>query len=89
MTMSAAPAQFVPVRFEFTHPTATTVCVAGLSTSGSPKPRLCIHGGRPLVEGDGFGPGTYEYCLVVDGQWMPDRWPEKPCPTRLAGETRF
>ena len=23
-------------------------------------------------------PGTYEYCLVVDGQWMPDP---------LAGET--
>jgi len=21
---------------------------------------------------DKLGPGTYEYCLVVDGQWMPD-----------------
>ena len=24
------------------------------------------------MEGNHAAPGTYEYCLVVDGQWMPD-----------------
>ena len=43
------------------------------STTGSPKPRRCI----PPALGNwwketALAPGTYEYCLVVDGQWIPD-----------------
>ena len=44
-----------------------------LSIIGSPKPRLCI---PPAAvswwKETALAPGTYEYCLVVDGQWMPD-----------------
>jgi hypothetical protein len=53
---SAGP-QLQPVRFEFTHPTATTVCLAG----------------------------TYEYCLVVDGQWMPDPLARESVPNPFGG----
>jgi 1,4-alpha-glucan branching enzyme len=69
---SAGP-QPVPVRFEFTHPTATTVCVAGTFNQWQPtaKPMHPLGNGHWLKE-TAFVPGTYEYCLVVDGQWMPD-----------------
>ena len=44
-----------------------------LLTSGNRKLRPCI----PPVSGNwwketSLAPGTYEYCLVVDGEWMPD-----------------
>jgi hypothetical protein len=34
--------QLVPVRFEFTHPAAVTVCIAGTFNQWHPKLRLCI-----------------------------------------------
>ena len=63
----------VPVRFEFTHPTATTVCVAGTFNQWRPEAKA-LH---PAGVGHWFketslAPGIYEYCLVVDGHWMPD-----------------
>ena len=69
---SAGP-QLVPVRFEFTHPTATSVCVAGTFNKWQPtsKPLHPAGNGHWLKE-TALVPGTYEYCLVVDGQWMPD-----------------
>lgn len=71
--------QLEPVHFEFTHPTAATVCLAGTFNDWQPaaKPMHAMGGGRWLKE-TVLPPGTYEYCLVVDGQWMPDP---------LAGET--
>jgi 1,4-alpha-glucan branching enzyme len=77
-TRSAGP-QLVPVRFEFTHPSATSVSVAGTFNDWHPAPKSM----QPSKNGHWLGeiilaPGTYEYCLVVDGQWMPDP---------LAGET--
>lgn len=61
------------VRFEFNHPTATTVSLAGTFndwTIGA-KP---MHSKSPgcWEKESALAPGTYEYCLVVDGQWMPD-----------------
>lgn len=70
--------QSAPVRFEFTHPTARTVCVAGTFNDwqAEAKPMHPLGGGRWVKE-TVLPPGTYEYCLVVDGQWMPDpRAPE-------------
>lgn len=51
----------------------------GRSTRWQPEaktlhPTGCGHWFKETV----LAPGTYEYCLVVDGQWMPDP---------LAGET--
>ena len=75
----SAGSQLVTVRFEFTHPTAKTVCVAGTFNQWQPEAKA-LHpssSGHWLKE-TALSPGTYEYCLVVDGQWMPDP---------LAGET--
>lgn len=63
----------MPVRFEFTHPTAATVCVAGTFNNwhAEAKTMHALGGGRWLKE-TVLPPGTYEYCLVVDGQWIAD-----------------
>ena len=63
----------MPVRFEYTHPTALTVAVAGTFNNWQPDAKLLhsIGEGRWLQE-TALAPGTYEYCLVVDGQWLPD-----------------
>lgn len=61
------------VRFEFKHPTATSVCLAGTFNDWKvgAKP---MHGkaGGVWEKETALPPGTYEYCLVVDGAWMPD-----------------
>jgi 1,4-alpha-glucan branching enzyme len=72
-TVRSTALELVPVHFEFTHPTATTVCVAGSFNHWQPTAKT-LHpggGGRWFKE-TSLPPGTYEYCLVVDGQWMPD-----------------
>ena len=66
-------AQLVPVHFEFTHPTATTVCVAGTFNQWQPEAKaLHVSGGGRWVKETALPIGTYEYRLVVDGQWIPD-----------------
>jgi 1,4-alpha-glucan branching enzyme len=62
-----------PVRFEFTHPTARSVSVAGTFNDWRSKTKFMI----PLGNGRwqkqvALPPGTYEYCFVVDGKCMPD-----------------
>ena len=78
--------QRVPVRFEFTHPTASTVCVAGTFNGWRPE--------REILHSSGTGhwwkettlaPGAYEYCLVVDGQWMPDPLARETVPNPFGG----
>jgi 1,4-alpha-glucan branching enzyme len=81
-----AEPELVPVRFEFTHPTATTVCVAGTFNHWQPEAKT-LHpagGGRWLKE-TALAPGTYEYCLVVDGQWMPDPLAKETVPNPFGG----
>jgi 1,4-alpha-glucan branching enzyme len=75
-----------PVRFEFTHPTATTVCIAGTFNDWHPeaKPMHCLGDGRWLKE-TVLPPGTYEYCLVVDGEWMPDPQVQETVPNPFGG----
>ena len=82
---SAGP-ELVTVRFEFTHPTATTVCVAGTFNQWRPEAKT-LH---PAGEGHwwketALAPGTYEYCLVVDGQWMPDPLAKETVPNPFGG----
>ena len=65
--------ELVPVRFEFTHPTATTVCVAGTFNNWQPEAKtLHSSGVGNWWKETSLAPGTYEYCLVVDGKWMAD-----------------
>jgi len=78
--------QLVPVRFEFTHPTAITVCVAGTFNQWLPEAKT-LHpagNGRWLKE-TVLPAGTYEYCLVVDGQWMPDPLAKETVPNPFGG----
>ena len=63
----------MPVRFEFSHPTATTVSIAGTFNNWHPTTiPMQTSGNGHWLEEAALAPGTYEYCLVVDGQWMPD-----------------
>lgn len=78
--------ELVPVRFEFTHPTAATVCVAGTFNQWRPEAKS-LH---PAGEGrwwkeTALPPGTYEYCLVVDGQWIPDPLARETVPNPFGG----
>ena len=78
--------QPVPVRFEITHPTAHTVSVAGSFNDWQPEAKA-LHpsgGGRWLKETT-LTPGTYEYCLIVDGQWMPDPRVQETVPNPFGG----
>jgi 1,4-alpha-glucan branching enzyme len=69
----AAGPQLVPVRFEFIHPTAAQVSVAGTFNDWQPDAKSLqpIGSGHWLKE-SALAPGTYEYCFVVDGEWLPD-----------------
>jgi len=65
--------QLVPVRFEFDHPTAATVCVAGTFNQWQPAAKaMHLLGDGHWFKESALAPGTYEYCLVVDGHWMAD-----------------
>jgi 1,4-alpha-glucan branching enzyme len=79
--------QLVPVCFEFTHPTAKAVCVAGTFNQWQPgaKPLHPAGNGHWLKE-TALAPGTYEYCLVVDGRWMPDPLARESVPNPYGGE---
>jgi 1,4-alpha-glucan branching enzyme len=82
---SASP-QLVPVRFEFTHPTATTVCVAGSFNDWQPEAKtLHSSGAGRWWKETVLAPGTYEYCLVVDGRWMPDPLAKDTVPNPFGG----
>jgi 1,4-alpha-glucan branching enzyme len=65
--------RLVPVRFEYNNPTAKTVCLAGSFNHWQPEAKtLHSSGAGNWWKETALAPGTYEYCLVVDGQWMPD-----------------
>jgi 1,4-alpha-glucan branching enzyme len=69
----SAEHSLMPVTFAFTHPTAAKVCVAGTFNDWHPEAKVMhpVGAGRWLKE-TALPPGTYEYCLVVDGRYMPD-----------------
>jgi 1,4-alpha-glucan branching enzyme len=79
-------AQLVPVIFEFTDPTATTVCVAGSFNHWQPESKsLRSSGVGNWWKETALAPGTYEYCLVVDGHWMPDPLARESVPNPFGG----
>jgi 1,4-alpha-glucan branching enzyme len=82
---SAGP-QLEPVRFEFTHPTAGTVCIAGTFNDwhAEAKPMHALGNGRWLKE-TVLPPGTYEYRLVVDGRWIADPLATESVPNPFGG----
>ena len=82
----SAGLQLVPVRFEFTHPTAATVCVAGTFNQWQPEAKtLHSSGVGNWWKETALAPGIYEYCLVVDGKWMPDPLAKESVPNPFGG----
>jgi 1,4-alpha-glucan branching enzyme len=78
--------QLVPVQFEFTHPTASIVCVAGTFNQWQPEAKtLRPTGGGHWWKETALAPGTYEYCLIVDGQWIPDPLAKDYVPNPFGG----
>ena len=82
----ATSPQLVSVHFEFTHPTAKTVCIAGTFNQWQPEAKTLHSSGVGNWWKDTMlTPGTYEYCLVVDGQWMPDPKAHESVPNPFGG----
>jgi 1,4-alpha-glucan branching enzyme len=78
--------QVLPVHFEFSDATAHAVAIAGTFNEWKPNstPMNALGSGRwfkNLV----LPPGTYEYCLVVDGVWMPDKRATETAPNPYGG----
>jgi 1,4-alpha-glucan branching enzyme len=78
--------ELVPVHFEFTDPAATTVSIAGTFNHWKPEAKT-LHpaGGGRWQKETALAPGTYEYLLVVDGQWMPDPLAKETVPNPFGG----
>lgn len=74
------------IHFEFTSPTAESVAIAGTFNEWRPNATPMIHLGRGRWAKDLALPrGTYEYRLVVDGQWMPDPQESDTAPNPFGG----
>ena len=72
--------------FEFTHPTAASVCVAGTFNDWRPEatPMVPLGDGRWIKELR-LPPGAYEYRIVADGEWMPDPLATESIPNPFGG----
>ncbi len=74
------------VRFEFFDPFATTVSIAGSFNDWQPAAKAMYPlGSGYWLKDTALPPGTYEYCLVVDGQWRPDPKAQDSVPNPYGG----
>jgi hypothetical protein len=74
------------VHFEFASPSAASVAIAGSFNDWKPNATRMIALGQGRWAKDlALPPGEYEYCLVVDGQWMPDPLTKQTVPNPLGG----
>jgi hypothetical protein len=75
---AASHPQTLPVHFEYSDSTAQAVCIAGSFNEWKPgsTPMILLGRGR-WVKVVLLPPGVYEYRLVVDGEWMPDKRAEE------------
>jgi 1,4-alpha-glucan branching enzyme len=60
------------VHFEVKNPSAHRICLAGTFNDWKPDTTEMIKRDGKWETDIPLPPGTYEYRLVVDGQWMPD-----------------
>jgi hypothetical protein len=83
-TAQGGAPQGEPMRLEFIHQGARTVCVAGAFNGWNPEatPMIPWGDGRWLKELV-LPPGAYEYCLVVDGNWVADSLAKAMVPNQL------
>lgn len=71
---------------EFIHPTANSVAIAGTFNDWHPDvtPMVAVGNGRWLKY-LALPPGTYEYLLVADGEWLPDPSARETVPNPFGG----
>ena len=71
---------------EFNHPQAAAVGIAGSFNDWRPEsaPMVALGNGRWLKD-LALPPGTYEYLIVADGQWMPDPSAKETSPNPFGG----
>ncbi len=83
---NAPNAPLVSVLFEYANPTAATVGIAGTFNDWQPGTKL-LHssGAGNWWKKTALPPGTYEYCLVVDGKWIPDPLARESVPNPFGG----
>jgi 1,4-alpha-glucan branching enzyme len=74
------------VHVEFNDPKASAVAIAGTFNDWRPEatPMVQLGEGRWLKE-LALPPGTYEYRLVVDGEWMSDPRGQATAPNPFGG----
>ncbi len=75
------------IHFEFASPTAESVAIAGTFNDWRPgaTPMIALGQGR-WIKDLTLPPGTYEYCLVVDGcNWSPDPHAPETAPNPFGG----
>jgi len=61
------------VRFELCRPSARRVCLAGSFNGWDPDVMPMTASGHGTWARElALGPGRYEYCFVVDGEWTKD-----------------
>jgi 1,4-alpha-glucan branching enzyme len=78
--------QLVPVHFEYTNPAAESVCIAGTFNHWQPEAKALHSSGLgKWWKETALAPGTYEYCLVVDGKWIPDPDARETVPNPYGG----
>ncbi|MBI2949189.1 MAG: hypothetical protein HYY23_16230 [Verrucomicrobia bacterium] len=74
------------VRFEFADSTAGQVCIAGTFNGWRPEAAHMIPLGNGCWQKDlGLPSNTYEYCLVVDGEWRADPLAKETVPNPFGG----
>lgn len=74
------------IHFEFTCPTAEAVAIAGTFNEWRPNatPMIALGQGRWAKE-LALPPGAYEYCVVVDGAYLPDPLSQETVPNPFGG----
>ena len=74
------------VHVEFKHPEVTAVGIAGTFNDWRPEATPMVLTGQGRWQKDlVLPPGTYEYLLVADGQWLPDPLARTTVPNPFGG----
>lgn len=74
------------IHLQYTHPTAKTISVAGSFNDWRPGATPMVAMGNGVWAKDlALPPGSYEYRLVADGEWLPDPAAPKSVPNPFGG----
>ena len=83
---SSSGPRLVPVHFAFADATATRVHIAGTFNDWKPSGKAMSRSrGGHWHQDAVLAPGTYEYCLVVDGRWICDPLAKDYIPNPFGG----